>query len=328
MTVEVATFISDLQPINPPSTDPRSQGDDHLRLLKQVLQNTFGGASRQWQVPGTKSISTSYSVLKSDGESIIFASTTGAAVTATLPALVAGDAGWKVRFVKTSSDANPLFVAPPSGTINSGGVASVAKARRCIPGVQSVAVWDGANWFITRVHALPLGSCVEFHGGALPAGFEWPNGQTLSSAANYPEYNAAMGSLATLDKRGRIGVTLDNLGGAAAGRLSGGFITGTAVGNVGGTDGVTLAAAQIPTITSNVSVSGTLTGTTTAHVVGLTTSTTGGGGFSFNPVASLTAGSVSVSGTLTGTGTSSNTGGGSHSNLQPSMMVGQVLVVE
>ena len=34
-------YISELNILNPTSTDPRSQGDDHLRLIKRVLQTTF-----------------------------------------------------------------------------------------------------------------------------------------------------------------------------------------------------------------------------------------------------------------------------------------------
>jgi hypothetical protein len=43
MTLETGNFISDLAPANPTSTDPKSQGDDHLRLLKTVLQDSFNG---------------------------------------------------------------------------------------------------------------------------------------------------------------------------------------------------------------------------------------------------------------------------------------------
>ena len=43
MPVEAATYISDLVPANPLVTDAVNQGDDHLRLLKQVLQNTLPG---------------------------------------------------------------------------------------------------------------------------------------------------------------------------------------------------------------------------------------------------------------------------------------------
>jgi hypothetical protein len=45
MPVEAATYISQLSPADPPGGDPKSQGDNHLRLIKQVLQNTFPNAS-------------------------------------------------------------------------------------------------------------------------------------------------------------------------------------------------------------------------------------------------------------------------------------------
>lgn len=41
MGLETGTYLSDLVPANPAGTDPKSQGDNHIRLLKSVLQNTF-----------------------------------------------------------------------------------------------------------------------------------------------------------------------------------------------------------------------------------------------------------------------------------------------
>lgn len=41
MGLEAGTFISDLNSANPPGADGKSQGDDHLRLIKSVLQGTF-----------------------------------------------------------------------------------------------------------------------------------------------------------------------------------------------------------------------------------------------------------------------------------------------
>ena len=45
MTVESAAFISGLVPAYPPGSDSISEGDDHLRLLKTVLQGTFPNAN-------------------------------------------------------------------------------------------------------------------------------------------------------------------------------------------------------------------------------------------------------------------------------------------
>lgn len=45
MGLEVASFVSGLNALNPVGgTDPKSQGDDHLRLIKSVLLATFPGA--------------------------------------------------------------------------------------------------------------------------------------------------------------------------------------------------------------------------------------------------------------------------------------------
>jgi len=41
MALETGTFISDLVVTNPPGSDPKSGMDDHLRLIKSCLRNTF-----------------------------------------------------------------------------------------------------------------------------------------------------------------------------------------------------------------------------------------------------------------------------------------------
>jgi len=46
MSVESATYITQLSVANPAAGDPRSQGDDHLRLIKTVLQSTFPSLDR------------------------------------------------------------------------------------------------------------------------------------------------------------------------------------------------------------------------------------------------------------------------------------------
>lgn len=45
MALETGNFISDLVNTNPTGTDPRNQGDDHLRLIKSVLLSTFPNIS-------------------------------------------------------------------------------------------------------------------------------------------------------------------------------------------------------------------------------------------------------------------------------------------
>lgn len=43
MSLEAAGFIKDLVATNPLGTDPKSQGDDHMRLIKSVLKGQFSG---------------------------------------------------------------------------------------------------------------------------------------------------------------------------------------------------------------------------------------------------------------------------------------------
>ena len=68
--------------------------------------------------------------------------TTAGAVTVTLPSLALGDAGWECSFLKTNTGLSPYFIAPPTGTIQLGDIGSLAKTRRCIPGVKTRVFLD------------------------------------------------------------------------------------------------------------------------------------------------------------------------------------------
>ena len=48
MPVESAQYIWQLDPANPTSTDPVSEGDNHLRMIKQTLPASFPGMSAPW----------------------------------------------------------------------------------------------------------------------------------------------------------------------------------------------------------------------------------------------------------------------------------------
>lgn len=325
MGVESATYVNDFDTSLPDSTDLRAQGDDHLRLIKNVLKNTFTGATRAFQIPGALSKTADYSVVKADGESTIYCSTASGNVTFTLPSLVALDAGWKVHFIKTNSGANPMFIAPPTGTINSGGISGLAKCRRAIPGVRVTAIWDGTGFFVTRALANPIGTLLDFTGSSLPAGFEWPNGQTLSSSANYPEYNSVNGGLTTFDIRGRVVAGKDDMGGTSANRLTNADdgLNGDNLGATGGGETQVLVTGNLPPYTpaGSVSVTSTISNIFRGTLgVGLT------GGGAVNGSNDTVAGSVTSTGTLTGTaqgGTSTAFG-----IIQPTIIANKLLVVE
>jgi hypothetical protein len=333
MSVETATYIVDLQPLNPPSADPVAQGDDHLRLIKQVLQNSFTGATRAFNIPATFSFSTNQTLVKANGEGTIYCATTGGAVTFTLPSLVSADAGWKCHFIKTSSDANPMFIKPSVGTINSGGIPSLSQARRAIPGVRVTAIWDGTNWFVTRALGVPIGSTIDYWFTNLPSGYEWPSGQTLSSAANYPEYNAWTGTLLTPDVRGSVSCALDNLGGTQANRLTATYISRNAIGALGGIDNKVLVPANLPPYTPAGTVSNgaiTVTISQNAANFGGANNNNGGGGGAFGVTtapASISASASQAASTFNGTAAPGQISQ-AFGLLQPTVMCAKILVVE
>lgn len=64
MSVESATWASQLNTETPRGTDPRSEGDDQLRLVKAVAQTEFDYANKQWIYTGstvTRQSTTSFS---------------------------------------------------------------------------------------------------------------------------------------------------------------------------------------------------------------------------------------------------------------------------
>lgn len=54
MALETANYVGGLVATNPTATDPKSQGDDHLRLIKAVLLNAFAGFPGMIVVTGTE----------------------------------------------------------------------------------------------------------------------------------------------------------------------------------------------------------------------------------------------------------------------------------
>lgn len=51
MPLEDGNWISDLVITNPPGTDGKSEGDNHIRLIKRLIKNTFPGAAGAWLFP-------------------------------------------------------------------------------------------------------------------------------------------------------------------------------------------------------------------------------------------------------------------------------------
>jgi len=111
---------------------------------------------------------------------------------------------------------------------------------------------------------IPIGAVLEYHGATLPARFLWANNAEVSRST-YALLFSALGSPSASgngtttfnvpDRRGRVGVGKDNMGGVtAAGRVTtaGSGIDGATLGASGGAQNVTLTTAQIPAHKHNV----------------------------------------------------------------------------
>lgn len=74
MGLETGTFINSLVVTNPTGNDGKSQGDDHLRLLKSTIKNTFPNVTGAVTATHTQlNATTASGVLNSPGMVILFA---------------------------------------------------------------------------------------------------------------------------------------------------------------------------------------------------------------------------------------------------------------
>jgi microcystin-dependent protein len=185
MGLEAATHIQDLDISNPLAGDLKNQGDDHLRLIKSVLKTDFPNADRPFRFPEFFSKSANYAAVAADDNKTLFANTIGGTFNITLPTPTWD--GWLLRVMKTG-DANPVFILPPSGTIN-----GLTKARLSAPYVEYVFIWTGTEFFRIKAPGEEApGTFIAYGGPAAPVGYAFPTGQSLV-VADHPELFAAWG---------------------------------------------------------------------------------------------------------------------------------------
>lgn len=323
MGLETGTFISNLVATNPLSNDPRAQGDDHIRLLKSVLQATFPGASKAFPFPRTLSQKTTdYTVLSTDMNAVIPVSTSSNAVVLTLPTLASGDAGWNVTVVKLNSGLNPIRIVPPSGNIN-----GFAGIRRTVQFVPFVVFWTGSEYVATRQHGLPIGAALEYYSSSnAPAGTLTADGSSFL-AADWVELNVLLSGTTLPDRRGRAAYGLDG----SANRLTsaGSGIDGDTLQAAGGSQTATILQANLPSF--NLSHTLALSGFSHTHIVkrhdNLVTAQSGFG------VSDLWSGEENVAsdvpsiGTPTITGNVASGGSGTALVIMPPAIVANVVIV-
>jgi microcystin-dependent protein len=188
---------------------------------------------------------------------------------------------------------------------------------------------DGAFYlrgFFGNPYNIPIGAGMDFWGSAAPnSSFAFPYGQAISRTAYAAlfaivgtTYGSGDGSTTfnLPDKRGRISVALDTMGGTASGRITSasGGIDGATVGATGGGQTYTMQRSDLPNVAPTFTGSaGTVSVTSNdgkSYVAGSLVGVAGGGGGAVAPATGGTAGTVSSSGSLTPAGTVQSLNGG------------------
>lgn len=108
MTIESATFLNSLNASYPANADQMGEGDDHIRLLKSVLKNTFPGRAG---AEGRAIVKNGAFTPASTESGCLYVTT--AEVTCRLPALAGVADGTHYEFKALT---NPLTIAPYSLT--------------------------------------------------------------------------------------------------------------------------------------------------------------------------------------------------------------------
>jgi hypothetical protein len=111
MPLESASWIDDLVETNPVSNDPVSQGDDHLRMLKRVLRDTFPGANHAFHLPHAEFIDVSVALGADDNFSLSRVDTTAGNITVSLPAASSVPDGY-LFVLRKITGANSLVINP------------------------------------------------------------------------------------------------------------------------------------------------------------------------------------------------------------------------
>lgn len=191
------------------------------------------------------------------------------------------------------------------------------------------ALFGAAATIAPDFGGVPAGVLLPYAGASSPTGWLLCYGQAVSRTT----YAALFASIGTTfgtgdgsttfnlpDMRGRVAAGKDNMGGAAASRLTaaGSAVDGATLGAVGGAESHTLTSAQMPTHSHGVNDPGH------THLFALGGGA-GGGGFAGG--FSTGAGNEATYGAGTGITLANAGSGGAHNNTQPTIVLNHIIKV-
>lgn len=210
------------------------------------------------------------------------------------------------------------------------------KITGAAPGVADTDVATVAQ--LASGTSTPIGGVIDFWGTTLPTGFLLCAGQEISRSTYAALFavigtNAGAGNGSTTfnlpDYRGRASAGKDDMGGAAASRLTtaGSGVAGATLGAAGGAQNVTLTEAQMPAHTHTLSGSTSSSGTHShSYIEAVRVPFFGGSGAGLDLSNSTTDPAGAHTHTLSGTAASTG-GGQAHSNVQPTIVCNKIMRV-
>lgn len=277
MGLETGTYINDLVVTNPVgATDPKSQGDDHLRLIKTVLKSTFPGLVGSAFRLQTKT--SDYELAISDNMSVLLCT---AALELTLPD--ADSLGNKQMTVVVSNGAGVTLTPTGADTVNGASSLTLSFSQAAIifcdgdseyfavliggtssnfttgdikhsirteantePGwiIAAGTIGDASSGATNRANADCEALFLMHWDGLADGQAAVSGGRGASAAADW----AAHKTIAVVNLRGVVIAGRDNMLGSAAGKLTGTVMSpdGQTVGAIGGAQTHVLSLAEMP----------------------------------------------------------------------------------